>query len=1492
MWAPPRLALSGFPLQSLPTPNPTHAKDFRFNPWRKHRLAFSIDAAKDITFTATKSDSHIVHSVDQIDFSRLKPYDGKVTKCFEHFCYHIAQKEYQHHGKFTPIDGAGGDGGVEFYLKLSNGDIWGWQCKYFGGTGRLGVGNRKQQIEKSLETACAKYPRLTKWTLCLKTNHTPEEQHWFDSALLNHIPSGRSVVIEHWGESYFLTTLSSANHIGTRAFFFGDLEFSLDWFKERFAVSFAKVKDKYDPDLHSIDRYHESLIDCALVDTEYRSKLEDLQKELLTRWVQIDNSIEEFRDDRMISSEEEVRRNNFVLSSQEFHSHVLLVLNKIEFIEACFKNYDVSSLDMFTVEELQVDFRKHLSKVDPRVFDRESSAYRTASEIADLISDFGGAYQSFFRNYLHKPTTELHFIGDAAKGKTHLACDIAYKRLAKESPAIFLTGGMFTNESSITEAMRKLLDLTQASFDEVAQALDVYGSITKCRIPIVIDGLNETTFNRYFSSIWKDHLPSFIIDLKRFQNLVVITTCRDSYKNRIWDTINVEKLHYLSGFEDHDTVREAVDKYFSKYRLKTVFFFASLEKFRDPIFLKIYCELKNPDWKTERTVEVNVAEESTYDVFKEYLEQVNKRVVATSHLLRANEAFIQTSLTVIAGYMWANQVREMPIDEFYYRVDGAAGYDKDKSKADILIHEGLVITRDVREESEYIRFTYDMLAGYVLARDLIAKHQDLRYFVRKRFVKNVRMQERQHPLAEDVFSALCFLLPQMKQTTFHQLLSRDRLFRFTRSNAFKVLPRFFRNQFSYLIAFETYAFSKSVVTLFSLPGKDVTENDVTLVTRLFTTPSNREHLFELCFETLSSLGHPLNANFLSSALQGMQMNERDLHWTEYVRKRAMDLESFIVEFESQCKAGANASAEIIAKQHLLAKLTQWCLTSTNRHLRDSATRALYYYGRRFPSEFMGLMFDSLATNDPYVGERTLAALYGVAMAEHNSFVSDHVRNVLLPEVGRRAYQLMFAIDAPFSTTHILARDYARRTIEISLMHHPGLLNEKEIIDIRPPYTHGGIREWGEHDYGEREYDSSGPMRMDFSNYTLGRIVKDGHAYANPPEKIKVRKQIYWRIHSLGWSETLFGKVEIQLGNDNYYGSSRHHTPVERYGKKYSWIAYFENAGLRDDLGLLEKEWNPFRMSSTDIDPSFPEQTPNEIFITKDLLGERDTPLAEWYQNGGMPFIEDYLIIRDLKGSQGEWINIDSFISQRDLTAGRQRFTFIRSLALKQADYDEAIELLKLQTLGGRWLPEKAQNYYSYSGEIFLFPEATHDNHVGLEFTVGNKTVMIRKGDPDYNRTLMWQYRKGGFGKDLPDEIEVEVSETRNFDAQLPAMEYNWESYHSDLNQAGQVTVPAKELALYLGLVSQPQTFDLFDTDGTKASANVWYLKDFSNNHSLTYFRRDLLNRFLRENGLRMVWAIWGEREVRFRSDENTREFFSANPMEGPQVFQKIVEYTE
>ncbi|UIR57793.1 hypothetical protein LZQ00_08225 [Sphingobacterium sp. SRCM116780] len=1442
-------------------------------------------------------------TIDKVDFNRLKPFNGKSTQCFEHLCYQLAIKEYGHMGTFTAIDGSGGDGGVEFYLDLDTGERWGWQCKFFGDTGRLSVAKRDVAIAESLETAIRNHGNLTRYFVCLKTDLTTEstskksgkfskgEKNWFDEELIKKIPVDRSISLEFWGESQFIAFLKEPKNVGVRNFFFGELELSQEWFTAKFYENFEKVKDKYDPDLHAIDQFTKSIIDCVVLDSNYINITGKLKSDLQQIAIQVHSELHEFHNKTMISPAEEALRKDFFSASHEFENLVKVSFSKIDFVDECFKNCEPEKLALFSSEDLRASWNTFLTKLDKFNFDEKSRAYRESESITSLMSKFSETYGRFFRNYFHGTQRQLHLIADAAKGKTHISTDIAYNRIIDLKPVIFLTGDKFTDETSISDAIRKILDIPlEYSFDDLLNAMEVYGAIHNVRIPIIIDGLNETVSNRLFSPIWRNHLQGFIAKILQTKNIVIFTTCRGSYADRIWDNTFKEEFHRIDGFGDFETIHEAVDKYFTKYKLKADLFFASIEKFADPIFLKIFCEIKNPNWKRSGEISVNIEEESSYDIFKEYLSQINRKVTRQNSIFRNNEDFIAVSLNKLANYLWVNNLRELTVVDFYSLIDENASYEKDRSKADVLLDEGLVINRDIRNEIEYISFTYDVLAGYMIAENLIDNHTNLSYFKSNKFIRQVFLREGQHPLFEDVIAALCLLLPQLRGISFHQLLYGDWLIKLSDFRIVKYLPKFAKARLTDLIAYSDYVFDRSFQSLFVLPGRLVKTSDIDLVREVFLIDNDNKNLiFGLSLKTIGDANHPLNAIFFSELLSKLKMNERDITWTEYLRTNSYQLEQFISEFENQCRSNSPETDIMSRKQKLVSKIIVWFLTSTDRTLRDKVTRALYFYGIKFPEEFIALVEESLGYNDPYIWERTLAASYGIAMAQYNCKSGEDFRINLLPRLCKSLYELIFAENAPFGTTHILARDYARRLIEIGLKHHPKLLKTKQQENIRPPYSFGGIRELKEFDYGEKEYGYDGPIQMDFSNYTLGRIVKGGHAYSNPVEKIKVRKQIYSRIYDLGWSKDLFAEFERALGNANYYNIGRtRQAKVERYGKKYSWIAYFENAGLRADLGLLEKDWDSFRLSDANIDPSFPEKLENEPFFKDDILGDRSTSLNEWYENGGMPNLNGYLEVTEINGNPGPWICLDSFIGQEEISTGRSSYIVIRGLVIKNSEFDEVIKLLKDQDFSQIHIPAKRENHHTFAGELYTIDEATYSNYADLRCDIEKQKRTIKKYEPDYFTYLSWleDYTESN----LPEEIEIEVDVTKDFEILFPVMEYNWESYHSPVNDAGHTTVLGKEVVNQLGLICEPQTFDLFDQDGKLAAIHLQNVEDYNNNDSFVYIRKDLLDRFLTETKSKLVYTIWGEREVRFKTNERRDTFFIAHPYKKDQKFNKIIEY--
>ena len=288
-----------------------------------------------------------------------------------------------------------------------------------------------------------------------------------------------------------------------------------------------------------------------------------------------------------------------------------------------------------------------------------------------------------------------------------------------------------------------------------------------------------------------------------------------------------------------------------------------------------------------------------------------------------------------------------------------------------------------------------------------------------------------HPMYDDIRRCLAMLIPIQTGSYLHELVDTP------------------------------IAWDSSIKALFEIAPSYVTGDCTDLLTHLSQNPDNLKLLLKLAITTIGHVGHPLNASFWSGILKNLSMPERDISWTEYVRQNAERFDRILEDLELACRRDTPLPEVMEYRLHLLAEHVIWTLTSTVRALRDKATRALYWYGRRFPRAFLDLVISSLELNDPYVPERMLAATYGIAMARQHDFSDPSFVKSVLPDYGRRLYEEIFSPHAAHSTTHTLARDYARHTIDVALLHHPDLLTAGERKRTIPPFTDGGIREWGE-----------------------------------------------------------------------------------------------------------------------------------------------------------------------------------------------------------------------------------------------------------------------------------------------------------------------------------------------------------------------------------------------------------------------------------------------
>ena len=135
-----------------------------------------------------------------------------------------------------------------------------------------------------------------------------------------------------------------------------------------------------------------------------------------------------------------------------------------------------------------------------------------------------------------------------------------------------------------------------------------------------------------------------------------------------------------------------------------------------------------------------------------------------------------------------------------------------------------------------------------------------------------------------------------------------------------------------------------------------------------------------------------------------------------------------------------------------------------------------------------------------------------------------------------------------------------------------------------------------------------------------------------------------------------------------------------------------------------------------------------------------------------------------------------------------------------------------------------------------------------------------------------------------------VQRTKEYQIELPVATLNMSESASAANPGGHAYVLSKQLCKSLNLTTRPQTFDFYDATNRRASFTLRWGEDWHSYHKLIYLRKDLLDRFLKEERLDLIWGIWGERRYKSRSNYGLDEF--AKGHKPYKVFQEVLSYKD
>ena len=934
---------------------------------------------------------------------------------------------------------------------------------------------------------------------------------------------------------------------------------------------------------------------------------------------------------------------------------------------------------------------------------------------------------------------------------------------------------------------------------------------------IAIDAINEGNRNS-----WSQALPALVDALRPYEGIALAISCRTPFQHTLLP--EADKLGFETVFhggyppEEQDV---AVEKYFRGYGIPLPEVPLLEQEFSNPLFLKLFCE---------------ALEKVTVKKKHAQLESITAGQRGMTHILEyfvdEKDRAISKSLGIPHGLCWkflkdvfapqlaANYTDSMPLTEAARLADGIQPARLPSGALlRALIHEDILaedvaFPRDL-PPTDIVRFTYQKFADHLIARHLLASQLD------KTSPKTIK-ESLTDPhglgrLFKDQDTALRYAnVAQAVMIEFPTRIgNRGELFDFL---DWKGVPHPLCEAF--------------LEGLYWREPRSINDSTDHCMSIFLDDEFLRDKTLNVLVALAVKPDHPYNFTGLDKFLNRKSLVDRDLLWTEYLRESGSSDTPLRILVWAEHLVSKSLSEDFA--QAYIAVL-KWFLTSTNRGFRDRATHALFRIGRLWPSVLFDETIQSLSCNDPYVVERLLAASYGVAMSLWQDVSRPHFKAQLV-DYSRQLFRFMFKDGASYGTTHILSRDYAQHTIQLALRLRPCFLSGRKQKLVTPPFRVGGIRHWKEEEDRDagayRQGDS--PLGMDFANYTIGRLVPQRSAYDDTvPDYQQTKKQILWRIYDLGYSLQAFSKIDQQIAHRGFYEeqAGRESTKAERYGKKYAWIAFYEVAGYRQDLGLLPR--GEERISDADIDPSFPERPESKLIFTDPWIKHEST-VRDWLYSNYQPAVEDHLLMRSLNGLNGPWVMIDGYVNRR--SKGKNIFAFFDGLLVQKNDTKRLIKLLtQIGYPGNLAIPRPEEEHYTFAGEI---PWA------------------------DTWRSEEWDksIRLNG------EEVQVE----------LAVRDYAWESYHSNENRLGGASFPTKALANELKLhVQIPAITMAGERSSTPATIPIRAGEAYYNTESILFLRQDLLDRYLRHHKLDLIMFVWGERRADYLASEGTEEARSA-----------------
>lgn len=974
-----------------------------------------------------------------INWQSLRQFQGSVRTAFEELCCQLAACEPTCNlatavpiapesvfvRKGTP------DAGVECYWRETDGSEIAWQAKFFTSTPER---TQWQQLDKSVTTSLQKHPKLRAYVVCLPLDRADpriDEQEWFMDCWDSHVERwvvaakalGMCVEFKYWGTSEIMNRLSRDEHRGRRFFWFNKEYLSEQWFNTHVEETVVQVGPRYTPELH-VEVPIASVLSALERTDEY---VADIQKScgaisLAMRRCEQDE-IAHVDSEKLKSLEQQVF-DTLSLVSGVWDSPIASI--DWESVSESFRSALglIWELDA-SLEEACISARKQTvesksSGIQSRnAVDRIKRSQRYLWELSQEIGNIWEFAISNKAQLTNLPA--LLIVGAAGTGKTHLLCDTAKQRSRHGLPTVLLLGGRFTDEEPWTQIIRQL-GLSCSTKEELLGALEAAGQAAGSRTLLLIDAINES----HGKHLWKNYLGSMLEAIRRYPWVGIALTVRDSYEPVILDEQLIEQSLVREehrGFESCEY--DAVRSFFEYYKIELPSVPLLVPEFQNPLFLKLFCKALQNAGQTH----VPEGLRGLTRIFDFFINQTNTKLASRDMLdYDAKTNMVKQAIDLLADG---------------FAVEGQPWLSRDQAKETVnsclprqghentlfahLLSEG-ILAENIRYSqdgtwSEVVHFGYEKFSDHVIAQHLLQNDFDVG-----------RPEE---SLAADTPLARLF---RNESACQHNRGLIEALALQIPEKCGRELPELRPEIAQY--ASVRMAFVDSLIW-----RRTDTINEATLryvEQNVLVFRDSSEEFWHTMLALACRPQHPLNADRLHDYLSQFNMPERDSWWSirlfdwyeESRHHGGKGVLNRLLDWACSAEQNTHIDGEV---RRLAGIALAWMLTSSNRFLRDRATKAMVQLLSENLEILTQLLGQFEGVDDLYVQERLMAVAYGAVLR-----APDHKG---VKELAEYVYRKIFEGGKP--VPHIVLRDYARGVIEFAI--YAGVDVQIETERIRPPY---------------------------------------------------------------------------------------------------------------------------------------------------------------------------------------------------------------------------------------------------------------------------------------------------------------------------------------------------------------------------------------------------------------------------------------------------------